>query len=295
MQLLINNSIPFKYYTPMAAHNLRIRELLWVSGHIGFSMKKDEEGVCQAQRREVVALTVKKGGLSVLIQDRPMQLAQGRGVLIHPNCGGCSFLATEDFEGIALALEGTLVEQVLGENFRKRRIFCSNILPEVLGMVRLLENEPGREYDYSVAAYRFLLQLDDAAKIYREETGYPLLVQAAIGVLEEEFAYLDGIAEVAERLGVTESHLIRVFSSSVGIPPGKYLKRCRIEHAKSLLVQPEMTVALAASMAGFSSADYFSKSFRRETGMSPGEFIRSHTGEKKSSKKSRTLINEAYL
>ena len=38
-------------------------------------------------------------------------------------------------------------------------------------MVRLLENEPGREYDYSVAAYRFLLQLDDAAKIYREETG----------------------------------------------------------------------------------------------------------------------------
>ena len=101
----------------MAAHNLRIRELLWVSGHIGFSMKKDEEGVCQAQRREVVALTVKKGGLSVRIQDRPMQLAQGRGVLIHPNCGGCSFLATEDFEGIALALEGTLVEQVLGENF----------------------------------------------------------------------------------------------------------------------------------------------------------------------------------
>ena len=95
-------------------------------------------------------------------------------------------------------------------------------------------------------------------------------MQAAIGVLEEEFAYLDGIAEVAERLGVTEKPSDPCLSSSVGIPPGKYLKRCRIEHAKSLLVQPEMTVALAASMAGFSSADYFSKSFRRETGMSPG-------------------------
>ena len=56
-----------------------------------------------------------------------------------------------------------------------------------------------------------------------------------------------------------------------------------------------MTVALAASLAGFSSSDYFSKSFRRETGMSPGEFIRSHTGETKSSKKSRVLMDEAYL
>lgn len=147
-------------------------------------------------------------------------------------------------------------------------------------MVRLLENEPGREYDYSVAAYRFLLQLDDAAKIYREETGYPLLVQAAIGVLEEEFAYLDGIAEVAERLGVTESHLIRVFSSSVGIPPGKYLKRCRIEHAKSLLVQPEMTVALAASMAGFSSADYFQVLSPGDRNVARRVHPLSHRGEK---------------
>ena len=279
----------------MAAHNPRIRELLWVSGHIGFSMGKDEEGTCRAQRQEVVALTVKKGELSLHVQNDTMQLAQGRGVLIHSGCGSCYLKATEDFEGIALALEGTLVEQVMEEKFRKKEIFCSNILPEVLGMTRLLENEPGKEYEYSVAAYRFLLQMYDSAQSYREESGYPLLVQAAIGVLEEEFAYLDGIAEVAERLGVTESHLIRVFSSAVGIPPGKYLKRCRIEHAKSLLIQPQMTVALAASLAGFSSSDYFSKSFRRETGMSPGEFIRSHTGETKSSKKSRELMDEAYL
>lgn len=279
----------------MAAHSPRIRELLWVSGHIGFSMGKDEEGICRVQRQEVAALAVKKGELSLRVQNDTMQLAQGRGVLIHSGCGSCHLKASEDFEGIALAVEGTLVEQVLEEKFRKKEIFCSNILPDVLGMTRLLENEPGKEYDYSVAAYRFLLQMYDSAQSYREESGYPLLVQAAIGVLEEEFAYLDGIAEVAERLGVTESHLIRVFSSAVGIPPGKYLKRCRIEHAKSLLIQPQMTVALAASLAGFSSSDYFSKSFRRETGMSPGEFIRSHTGETKSSKKSRVLMDEAYL
>lgn len=295
MQLSINNSIPFKYYAPKAAHDPRISELLWISGEICFSMEGRESGFCRAERQELVVLAVKKGLMSVKCQDKCRNLFEGQIMLVHSGLEQCELESGDSAEAAALVFEGSLIDQVMHEHFQEDRLYCRNLLPEVITLVKLVENDRVKAHEYSAAAYRFLLELYDAAQEYQEESGLPLLVQTAIGIMDEEFAYLDGVSDVAQRLEVTESHLIRVFSRSAGISPGKYLKRCRIAHAKILLAQPEMTVALAAQMSGFSSADYFSKSFRRETGMSPGEYVRSCTGKQKSSQKARMLLDEAYL
>ncbi|MGI6008383.1 MAG: helix-turn-helix domain-containing protein [Ruminococcus sp.] len=258
-------------------------------------MRKTEKIFCSADENELVVLTVKKGMVSVEYGSGSFTLASGQAIILHSGMGICTFESLNNSEIIILGVEGNLVSQVMEERIREGRLFCCTFLPQAVAMAKVLESDQEKSYEYSVAAYRFLMELYDAAQCYREESGYPLLVQTAIGMIEEECAYLDGVSEIAERLEITESHLIRIFSRSVGVSPGKYLKRCRIAFAKTLLIQPEITVSLAAQMSGFSSADYFSKSFRKETGLTPGEFVRLCTGKQNSSKKAHTLIDEAYL
>ena len=60
-----------------------------------------------------------------------------------------------------------------------------------------------------------------------------------------------------------------------GISPGKYITRVRIEYAKLLLRAEDVSIAYVAEASGFANANYFAKAFRRETGMSPSEYLES--------------------
>ena len=81
--------------------------------------------------------------------------------------------------------------------------------------------------------------------------------------------------ELAQRLEVSKAHLIRTFTKSVGISPGKYLTRVRVEYAKLLLRGEDASITYVAEASGFANANYFAKVFRKETGMSPSEFLES--------------------
>jgi len=105
---------------------------------------------------------------------------------------------------------------------------------------------------------------------------YPPLVQDAVALIEAEYAYLYGIDELADRLEVTKYHLIRVFSASTGISPGNYLISIRMHHAKSILRACEGTpMEIVAGACGYSCANYFSKVFKKQTGLTPTDYIKS--------------------
>ena len=128
----------------------------------------------------------------------------------------------------------------------------------------------------SALAYTMLLKLRALPQSPAREVGSPL-VEAAVGMIQDEFPFLEGVDELAERLEVSAAHLTRVFSKKVGISPGKYITRVRIEYAKLLLQDPDATIAYVAEASGFANANYFAKVFRKETGMSPSEYLESGT------------------
>ena len=49
----------------------------------------------------------------------------------------------------------------------------------------------------------------------------------------------------------------------------------RVSYAKLLLQDPDAAITYVAEAAGFANANYFSKVFRRETGLSPSEYLES--------------------
>ena len=103
--------------------------------------------------------------------------------------------------------------------------------------------------------------------------GWPPLVQQAVNIIRADYGRLYGVDELADRLSVTKSHLVRAFHAALGVTPGQYLTDTRIEAARQLLVRGH-TLEVVATLCGFSGANYFCKVFKKETGMTPAAFRR---------------------
>lgn len=79
-------------------------------------------------------------------------------------------------------------------------------------------------------------------------------------------------ADYAAAAGYSEGYFIRSFKRSTGKTPIGYQTAIKVENAKALLVETSLKIETIASLSGFSDALYFSRVFKRETGLSPSEF-----------------------
>lgn len=107
---------------------------------------------------------------------------------------------------------------------------------------------------------------------------YPPLVIEAIAEMHKNYAGLYGVEELSAELGVTKSHLVRVFSQSVGVPPGQYLTQVRVDAAKLLLSSRNYGLELIATLCGFSGSNYFCKVFKSQTGQTPAAYRKNAVG-----------------
>ena len=85
------------------------------------------------------------------------------------------------------------------------------------------------------------------------------------------------ISDVIQKSGYCEDHMRRLFRRELGVSPLEYLTALRVNHAKKLMRENQClhyTVALIGSMAGFSDISYFSRVFKKSTGISPREYLR---------------------
>ena len=90
---------------------------------------------------------------------------------------------------------------------------------------------------------------------------------------------LDGLAS---RFYLSKSTLCHRFKAATGFSVMDYVIHCRIRHARVLLGSG-CGVQQAGEASGFGDNAHFIRSFRRITGMTPGQFARSAQGEKRPS------------
>ncbi|MBS1369130.1 MAG: helix-turn-helix transcriptional regulator [Lentisphaeria bacterium] len=82
------------------------------------------------------------------------------------------------------------------------------------------------------------------------------------------------LAGLAEELGVSESRTSHLLRQELGKSFPALLGEYRLECAKQILSRSQLSVEAAARMAGFRSANYLHRCFRRRFGMTPDEFRR---------------------
>ncbi len=273
--------------------NDNISELLTVSKAERFSFETGVECIAETED-ELMTVAIEKGSVTVRSPFLEGEVQTGQAFMISPSASGCTLVPLSDGSCTAIALKGVLAKKIMGMHFMEGKVFAASGLPDVLEASKALEHAETPEI-VSEKAYSLLMRLHYSCKAYGVKEGYPQAVTAALGLIHDEFAYLDGVDEIAEKIGISSNHLIRLFSKNVGVSPGRYLKLRRLECAKELLSQSEMPVSAVSELSGFSDPNYFSKVFRKENGISPSEYAAAHKGENKISSDMRQLIDESYL
>ena len=79
------------------------------------------------------------------------------------------------------------------------------------------------------------------------------------------------VPRLASVSGVSEAHFARSFKDAFGIPPHRYLLTRRIEQAKTLLRDTDLSIIEIAFQTGWKSLGTFGRTFRDITGESPTE------------------------
>ncbi len=80
------------------------------------------------------------------------------------------------------------------------------------------------------------------------------------------------LEDLSKRFYINKFYLTRLFKEQYGIPVISYVCNLRITDAKQQLRFTEKTVEEIGRDCGFGDANYFSRVFRREEGMSPNEY-----------------------
>lgn len=76
--------------------------------------------------------------------------------------------------------------------------------------------------------------------------------------------------EIAEVIGLSTRQLERLFAKYIHVSPKRYYLKLRLEKARDLLRQTDMSVTDICVACGFKSLSHFSKSYRATYGTSPG-------------------------
>ncbi len=82
---------------------------------------------------------------------------------------------------------------------------------------------------------------------------------------------------LAAEVNVNKYYLSHAYKQTYGISPINYVIARRIQEGKRLLLETDLSLSQISGILGFSSASYFSQSFRKAEGISPVEFRKANT------------------
>ncbi|HLG13160.1 MAG TPA: AraC family transcriptional regulator [Blastocatellia bacterium] len=94
-------------------------------------------------------------------------------------------------------------------------------------------------------------------------------LRRALEFMHDNFAEDLGLEEIAASAYLSEYHFARLFKQVTGMTPHVYLANLRLERARKLLVESEMSVGEVAASVGYQSQSHFTKVFKSMVGLTP--------------------------
>ena len=99
------------------------------------------------------------------------------------------------------------------------------------------------------------------------------LVKAALSYMKEHCTEQHlSLSDVADHVYVSQWHLSKLLNRETDQSFFDLLGSMRIAKAKKLLADPALRIHEIAEIAGFSDVAHFSRSFKKQTGLTPGEY-----------------------
>ena len=215
-------------------------------------------------------------------------IKEGSISIIPPNLTHEAWLESH-MEMIIIKLAPNLLEQIAEESQKYPveigvKWSASDPLIRQLGLSLFTEFQhgiPGRLYVESlgnILATHILRRysIQDKASIHRQinELSQKKLRQA-VDYINDNISQNVTLTDLADLVEMNQYQLARAFKDSIGVSPHKYLLSRRVEQAKELLAQTQLSIAEISYNIGFSSQSHFTSTFRRLTGITPAFYRKS--------------------
>lgn len=102
-------------------------------------------------------------------------------------------------------------------------------------------------------------------------------LKAMIGYIEKNYQGKVTLSDIAMAGHVSKTSCCKIFQEYVNQSPNAYLIEYRLRNAMELLRTTDMTIAEICFEVGFNGPSYFSESFHKVFGCSPGSFREKHS------------------
>lgn len=135
--------------------------------------------------------------------------------------------------------------------------------------------KPSRSSDI----FRRLMEIADEVENTKNGNSNAVVAADKTNIIGRAKEYIDSHyyenitqTQVADNIGITPGYLSTLFTKSMGLRFADYLNRVRIDHACAYLRQNYLKTYEIAFKVGFRDEKYFSKVFKKLTGVSPKEY-----------------------
>ena len=168
--------------------------------------------------------------------------------------------------------------------FKRRIAADARIVQEVAALMLELNQEwQQKEVGYRMVVKALMLKL--LAILYRSfectegfaesvrsfQNGYVRLAPA-IALIDNGFRDNLTLEQLAESVHMNRNYFSTVFPQVMGCTVSEYIIRRRLRNAVQLLAGTENSVVSIALDSGFQNVSYFSRTFRKQFGVSPGRY-----------------------
>lgn len=97
-------------------------------------------------------------------------------------------------------------------------------------------------------------------------------LEAALLAMNQNIAHRLSNEELAQMCGLSKFYFIKLFKEVTGSTPQLYYVKQAVDTAKGLLESTDHTVSQIASLCGMEDAFYFSRVFKKHTGVCPADY-----------------------
>lgn len=264
------------FYTPTKLQMEYAPYITWV-GH----RKCDKDHVVGPRMMENYKMVFVLGGKGYLTQGSHVNklLTNGDMFMLIPREKHFYFADPEDpWEIMWISFNGPHISYYLKLiGLDVNRCFLTGITnPAMINKVLMLikdlpESQEGQTVCVSHLMHIFHL-VEQAAKHYGEtavRTGYETVVQQAVLFIEQNYHMHLDVEMLCKHVNYSRSYLSRYFRRITGMSIPEYISKVRIQNAKVLLQETDLSIQEISASVGIADSLYFSKMFKNATGVSP--------------------------
>ena len=145
-------------------------------------------------------------------------------------------------------------------------------LKTIVQTLKFKNNQIISSYEALEMFLNILKTFKNADNRFENKSNKELYLDVAVNYIRNNIALSVNVNTLTDILGISQTYLHRIFKENFGVSTKQYISNYRLNEAKKLLIETELSITQIAASVGFSDVLSFSKFFSEKVGISPQNY-----------------------